>query len=282
MTSWIVKIGKDTPQHWGFARDDRFWDVREPGSFRKIEPGDNIFFWLSGSGFTSWVRATSSLYVIGAQSRPAHWIDVATGGYTHRFEFELVSEDVAHPATWGELQQAAGRNYAPPAPANPVAEPAAESFLRARFGSHADDTAFATVTVEYSPGDDMRDRAVRQIALRRGQARFRNSLLVAYGNSCAVTGSAVTSVLEAAHIDRYYGDHTNHVRNGLLLRSDIHTLFDLGALTVSESRTIQLAPWLRDTEYADLHDQPLRVPSDPIKHPDPEALTRHRQACQWL
>lgn len=281
MTSWIVKIGKATPQHWGFARHDRFWDVREPSSFKKIEPGDDIFYWLSGTGFQSWVRATSSLYPIGPNSRQAHWIDAEGGGYTHRFEFEVVSDDVAHPATWTDLQTAAGRNYAPPAPANPVNEPAAQRFLRARFGQQTD-IAFAAVPVGYIPGEDMRERAKKQVTLRKGQARFRNALIEAYGGTCAVTGSTVTSVLEAAHIDRYFGEHTNHVSNGLLLRSDIHTLFDLGMLTVSSSLTVQLAPWLMESEYQQLHHQPIRLPADSSKHPNDKALARHRRSCDWF
>lgn len=280
MTSWIVKIGKATPQHWDYARDDQFWDVRDPGSFRKIKPGEDIFFWLAGKRvLLSWTRATSSLYPIGDSARPAKWVDVAENRYTHRFEFEVVSEDVAHPATWGELEAAAGRNYAPPAPANPVDEPEAEQFLRTRFGEHSD-IAHPGPVLQY--GHDLRERAQRQITLRRGQSRFRTALMLAYSGACAVTESTVTSVLEAAHIDRYFGDHTNHVTNGLLLRSDIHTLFDLSALTISREFTVQLAPWLRESEYGKLHDKPLQRPSTPAKWPDSDALERHREGCDWL
>lgn len=280
MTSWIVKIGKKTPEHWGFARDDRFWDVREPGPFRKLEPGDDVFFWLSGTGFQGWTRATSSLYQLGPNSRPAHWTDAGSGGYTHRFEFEVVSDDVAHPATWAELQDAAGRNYAPPAPANPVNEPAAETFMRAPFGQESD-FVFPSGSVSYAPGEDLRERAKREIALRKGQAKFRNSLILAYGGACAITESTVTAVLEAAHIDRYYGTHTNHVTNGLLLRSDIHTLFDLRQLAVSSAFEILLAPWLLDSEYRTLHGRTLRLPAKVHARPDVGALARHRESCEW-
>ncbi len=279
MTSWIVKIGKTTPQHWVIARDDGFWDVREPGPFRDIAPGEDVFFWLSGTGFRSWVRATSSLYMIGPSASPAHWTD-DHNQYSHRFEFELVSEDVTRQATWGEMQVAAGRNYAPPAPANPVNEPATSAFVKSLFGNQADIT-FTTIPVAYQIGEDMRERAERQIALRRGQARFRNSLIDAYRGRCAVTDSAVISVLEAAHIDRYFGTHTNRVANGLLLRSDIHALFDLGLITVSSHLTVQLAPWLRDSEYGNFHDKPLTVPLHPVYRPDSDALRRHRKGCEW-
>nr|MBM4732599.1 HNH endonuclease [Prescottella equi] len=280
MTSWIVKIGKETPEHWGFARDDRLWDVRRPGYFTRIEPGDNVYFWLSETGFVSWVRATTSLYPIGPESRRARWVDNDLGQYTHRLEFEVVSEDVPRLASWNELRLAGGKKYAAQSPANEVSEPDAETFLRGQF-DHQVDVAFPHVAVAYVPGDDMRERAERQITLRRGQARFRNALIVAYSGTCAVTGSTVTAVLEAAHIDRYYGAHTNHVANGLLLRSDIHTLFDLRQITVSSSMTVLLAPWLRDSEYRTLHGRTLRLPVNAHAHPDGGALTRHRESCEW-
>ncbi|WFR71721.1 HNH endonuclease signature motif containing protein [Prescottella defluvii] len=280
MTSWIVKIGEETPQHWNFARDDRLWDVRRPGFFNRIEPGDDIDFWLSKTGFVSWVRATTSLYPVRPGSRPARWVDNHTGQYTHRFEFEVVSEDVPHLASWSEVRKAGGKKYAAQSPANEVSEPDAEVFLRAQFG-HQIDVVFPNVPVAYEPGDDTRERAERQITLRRGQARFRNKLIVAYSGTCAVTESTVTSVLEAAHIDRYYGPHTNQVTNGLLLRSDIHTLFDLRHLTVSSAMTVLLAPWLRETEYGPLHGRDVRMPADIKAYPDVDALERHRRSCEW-
>ncbi|TQF65790.1 HNH endonuclease [Rhodococcus spelaei] len=280
MTSWVVKIGKETPEHWGFARDDRLWDVRRPGFFGRIEPGDDVYFWLAKTGLVSWVRATTSLYPIGPHSRPARWVDNHLGQYTHRFEFEVISDDVPHLAVWEELRTAGGKKYAAQSPANEITEPNAELFLRAQFGKQSD-VAFVDVPVSYTPGADMRERAERQITLRRGQARFRNRLIIAYAGKCAVTGSTVTSVLEAAHIDRYYGDHTNHVTNRLLLRSDIHTLFDLRLLTVSDATTVLLAPWLRNSEYKPLHGKTLQLPDSSTAHPDTHALARHRESCEW-
>ena len=70
------------------------------------------------------------------------------------------------------------------------------------------------------------------VALRQGQPQFRKSLLTAYRSRCAITGTAVESVLEAAHIWPHKGEQTNEVWNGLLLRADLHTLFDLLHLTV--------------------------------------------------
>lgn len=85
----------------------------------------------------------------------------------------------------------------------------------------------------YSPqGDDRRLLVERQIRERRGQGGFRNSLRNRYGDRCLITGCDVLDVLEAAHISPYRGEEDNHPENGLLLRSDIHTLFDLDLLGI--------------------------------------------------
>jgi hypothetical protein len=54
-----------------------------------------------------------------------------------------------------------------------------------------------------------------------------------------VTGYSLPDVLEAAHIEPYLGTASNHVENGLLLRADIHILFDLNFIAVNpDSLTI--------------------------------------------
>lgn len=67
-----------------------------------------------------------------------------------------------------------------------------------------------------------------------------------------MAGGTVLAVLEAAHIKLYQGDDDNHPENGLLLRSDIHTLFDLDLLGIEPDRLqVQLHPGLAQ-EYVDL------------------------------
>jgi putative restriction endonuclease len=102
--------------------------------------------------------------------------------------------------------------------------------LRSRVG-HQPHIAIPRTTPDELTADldeDMRDWALRCIAARRGQAAFRAALIDAYGGRCSITGCDAVEALEAAHISPYKGDHTNDVTNGLLLRADLHTLFDLG------------------------------------------------------
>jgi 5-methylcytosine-specific restriction enzyme A len=80
--------------------------------------------------------------------------------------------------------------------------------------------------------DDLRAVIQRQIKERRGQQKFRDSLRKRYRGRCLVTGCGLLDVLEAAHIMPYRGETFNHPENGLLLRADIHTLFDLDLLGI--------------------------------------------------
>lgn len=120
---------------------------------------------------------------------------------------------------------------------------------------------------------DARNRVLREIVQRAGQSRFREQLLVAYRSRCAVTGCNLVQVLEAAHIRRYLGEHTNTVRNGLLLRADIHTLFDLNLLGITPNDfTISVAASVAGTSYEKLAGQKLRLPHDDSLKPSVELL----------
>lgn len=129
----------------------------------------------------------------------------------------------------------------------------------------------------FDPGsvEDGRERVAREIAIRRGQSAFRHQLLAAYG-CCAISGSTVLETLEAAHIVPYQGPSTNHPANGLLLRADLHTLFDMGLLAVDQDSLEILVSWrLNGTEYESFRGQRLRV-GQGGNFPSVEALRVHR------
>lgn len=106
---------------------------------------------------------------------------------------------------------------------------------------------------------------------------FRSRLLDAYGRQCAVTRCSVVEVLEAAHVLPYRGEHTNRVDNGVLLRADLHTLFDYGLLWINSEYEVELAPSLLSTDYAQLEGQRLRLPVLPENRPNPVHLSEHAQ-----
>lgn len=125
--------------------------------------------------------------------------------------------------------------------------------------------------------EDARARTLSAIVQRQGQSAFRKSLLEAYGNRCAITECDLEEVLEAAHILPFKGPATNTLENGLLLRADIHTLFDRGLIAVDTANwTILTHARITSTQYASLNKQHLRLPSRPELHPSTVALNKHR------
>jgi predicted restriction endonuclease len=132
----------------------------------------------------------------------------------------------------------------------------------------------------FDPKDeiDARHRVATEIVRRRGQPQFRQKLLKAYQKKCAISSTSVEQTLEAAHILPYMGDHTNHITNGLLLRSDLHTLFDLGLIAINpDSMHVVISPDLIDTVYGEFSGKHLRLPEDEKDRPDREGLSRHRR-----
>lgn len=132
----------------------------------------------------------------------------------------------------------------------------------------------------FDPSDesDGRRRVLASLVRRRGQALFRGALLRAYGGRCSITGWAVEDVLEAAHILPYKGDHTNHVSNGLILRADLHTLFDLHLLKIDpETLAVVIDSTLSNTPYGEFHGRKLCVPADSSQGPSIECLRLHWQ-----
>jgi len=119
------------------------------------------------------------------------------------------------------------------------------------------------VYAEYgeAPNDDPEALRSFSRALRRGQPAFRRNLLVAYEGKCCVSGWGPEPVLEAAHIEEHSKSGLNSLANGLLLRSDLHALFDEGLLRIDPDRlVVVLAPSLEGTPYWELQGQVLRPP----------------------
>src|SRR5438105_10150982 len=90
------------------------------------------------------------------------------------------------------------------------------------------------------------ERVLREVKRRLGQSDFRKGLITAYKSRCAVSGSDAVEALEAAHIDPYSGTESNQPSNGLLLRADIHTLFDVNLIGIDPTTlTVALGPVLK-------------------------------------
>jgi hypothetical protein len=133
--------------------------------------------------------------------------------------------------------------------------------------------AFDVETIE-----DARRRTAQAIVQRQGQLEFRSRLLRAYAFRCCITGSNAVQALEAAHIHPYRGPRTNHPTNGLLLRADLHILFDQGLIAIDAvPMTVLVARALKNTTYGDLAGSRVAAPISRAYSPSKEALNWHRR-----
>ena len=121
-----------------------------------------------------------------------------------------------------------------------------------------------------------RERALRSINIRRGQPEFRTKLLKAYSVKCAMCGYDCVDSLEAAHIGGYWNESSNHVQNGLLLRGDLHTLFDLGKIGVDPNTfRIIVSEQLMPALYDKLSGKRLHLPSKEAQWLSSKVLRDH-------
>ncbi|CAH5859676.1 hypothetical protein AI2913V1_1315, partial [Klebsiella aerogenes] len=115
----------------------------------------------------------------------------------------------------------------------------------------ADEADEADEAVPALLDEDQRQVIERHIKKRRGQKTFRDQLLKS-NPVCAVTGCMLVDILEAAHIDAYRNDSHNHISNGLLLRSDIHTLYDLNHLAIDpDKKTLHFSKKALSEKYSE-------------------------------
>ncbi len=127
------------------------------------------------------------------------------------------------------------------------------------------------------------DRGYWGIGFHRiGQGAFRVAVTDAYGRQCAVTKEHTLPVLEAAHIQPFAAGGPHDVANGLLLRADLHILFDRGYVTVDEGFRFKVSPRLRDdyhngVDYYARAGQAILLPAAASERPSQEYLDWHRR-----
>jgi hypothetical protein len=130
--------------------------------------------------------------------------------------------------------------------------------------------------------EDATERMLVSIVRRQGQPQFRERLIKAYKGKCAISGSDVKQALEAAHIIPYDGKKTNNTSNGLLLRADLHTLFDLKLITIDPSTMkVLISPELMKTQCRAFWQKKIMLPDDMNDQPDSEAIRNHYEKCTW-
>jgi putative restriction endonuclease len=115
--------------------------------------------------------------------------------------------------------------------------------------------------------------------VRLGQRGFQTTVFNAYHRRCAITGAKIWPALQAAHIRPVAEGGEHRIDNGLLLRSDVHTMFDRGYLAVDPSYRLLVSPRLRD-EFGN-GDQFYAKAGQVIALPDRKPDRPHREFLQW-
>ena len=117
--------------------------------------------------------------------------------------------------------------------------------------------------------------------VRLGQGAFRVLVTDAYTRRCSITGEKTLPVLEAAHIQPYAESGPHFISNGLLLRSDMHKLFDGGYLTITNDLKIEISPRIKEEfqngkEYYQYHGKDLLyLPNRDIDKPNEKYIEWH-------
>jgi putative restriction endonuclease len=175
------------------------------------------------------------------------------------------SAHVAAPVDWGK-SIVRGKTYH-----GEVAASLAESVLAGLLADHGSTTSDAGPVFG----------APHLTATRLGQRPFQALVLNAYERRCAVTGDKIRPVLQAAHILPVAHGGENRLDNGLLLRSDVHTLFDNGYVAVDDHYRLRVSPRLRSEfgngeEFYRLEKTVIGLPHRRADRPSQNFLEWHR------
>lgn len=122
----------------------------------------------------------------------------------------------------------------------------------------------------------------RRVTPRLGQGAFRSMVTDFYRRRCAVTQEKTLPALEAAHIRPYADGGPHEPQNGLLLRRDVHSLFDAGYVTVNVDLRFEVSRRIREEfengrHYYELHGRPIDLPESSRNRPDVGALRWHNE-----
>jgi HNH endonuclease len=286
------------------ARSDldevNFWQPTASRAFRSLEPGEPFLFklhsprnYIVGGGFFSlytalpvsfaWeafttkngakseqeMRARIARYRRGASAAP---LDYRIGCIILQSPFFFRDDDWIPASDW-EPAIVQGRGY-----------DTTDERGRAIWLQVEDRLKFARAP-SLSPSasglaEEVRYGAAQLVLSRLGQGSFRVFVTEAYGRRCAVTHSPVLHVLEAAHIRPVADKGPNATPNGILLRQDVHTLFDRGYITVTPRYRVEVSRLIKQEfdngqEYYSLHGSSIFLPTEEVNRPSPELLMWH-------
>jgi putative restriction endonuclease len=281
---WVAVTDKDWFDYLALSKPDEvnFWQPSGARSFRVLQPGELFVFKLhspnnyivGGGHFVRYSALPASIAwdAFGAKNgvvsigellarirryrRNDRSVDPVIGCNVLAEPFFLPEDRwIPIPADWSS-NIVQGKTY-------DAEEPMGRE-LWARLQSVATPVLNVAEAPLGLPASDMPRFGAEYLARSRlGQGAFRVLVTDAYSRRCAVTGEKTLPVLEAAHIKPYAANGPHRVANGILLRSDLHKLFDLGYVTVTPNLRLEVSNRLREDwengrEYYAHHGQELR------------------------
>ena len=112
------------------------------------------------------------------------------------------------------------------------------------------------VPVHYAPAT-IRTRKFVEVTSRPNQAKFRKALLANFNCKCLISGEVVNDVLVACHVHEVKDGGSDHSDNGVVLRADLHILFDKNKLRISQDGDVLFSPDI--AEVSTYHQLPSKV-----------------------
>lgn len=239
---WVSALAGDTDE-WGLST-----------GFRLIEPGDWVWAYFGGG-----VRRICG---VGTVTSPVGWrSDWGRYAVRIRWDAQLTAAMKQRPIRYEEYRQ---QVQASAVRASASTQQVLDAWLQQERRPATPPSAVRFAT--------------RTVAQRLGQTQFRLDVLRAFGGACAVTGCAEPGVLQAAHILPVEAGGRHDVANALLLRADLHNLFDLGRLTINARLEVEVDPAVADADYRRLVGTTVARPSGVTRAAFAAALADHRRA----
>lgn len=275
-----------------------FWRPRSQTDFKALQPGDLFLFklhspldFVAGGGVFvrhSFLPLPLAWQAFGEKNGVQDFETFERRILEHRDQAELIWQlgctILVQPFFWprerwipvpGDWKKniVTGKGYSLDSPAGS----ALWTEVRSRLSGSAlpEISAMSEEQARYGPPVSIRPRL--------GQGAFRVEVTDAYSRCCAITGEKTLPALEASHIRPYAKSGPHEIRNGLLLRSDLHNLFDLGYLTVTLDYRVEVSRRIREEfqngrHYYALHGQSLAVvPRHEGSRPASEFLEWHNR-----
>ena len=266
-----------------------FWQPSGSVQFKALQPGEPFLFKLhspkdsivGGGFFVRWVRLPVSLSWEAFERKNGagslYEMEQRIGKYRHGPEgseigcillgspfFFRENEWIRAPSDW-KRQTVQGKGYS----------------LTEGEGSRIWNEIRGRIALKLIPPAPRYGKPI-EILPRIGQGIFRAMVTEAYSRRCAFTGERVLPTLEAAHIKPYANNGPHSLGNGVLLRSDLHRLFDKGYLTITPDYKVDVSRKIQEEfhngrEYYALKGQAIRLPVRTEERPVENFLEWHNK-----